>query len=222
LEEGDFSRSVTYTIYGEERFSRSVSYAVRIPKVYDASYYTGNTEYGYTDYTTVQKWMSGIADNIEAVYGSVSGQDVLDIGCAFGYLTNELATRGANVIGVDSSAYAISQAQALFPTLDFRQESIDNLSIGNNKIDLIVALGVFDCLETQTEMDNSMVELNRVLRQQGNMYILTSEESNWYTVQDATTWQSALSSEFGGLWVVENARGDSPPLMYDWRIIKAG
>lgn len=206
----------------ESKISTSINRKVRATTaiVYDINYFFNNSKEGYSDYTDTEKWVSGIVDDIESVYGSVSGLDILDVGCAFGYLTNELASRGAVVIGVDSSAYAISQAQIFFPTLDFRVESIDNLSITNNKIDLIVALGIFDCLANQIEIDNSMIELDRVLRAQGKMYILSSEESNWYTVLTSTSWQSSLSNEFGGLWTIQDV-GDQP-LLYDWRIIKVG
>ena len=69
---------------------------------------------GYHDYVRFLDFAQGqnlwvnIANDIEAQpqIGPVAEMDVLDAGCAYGYLTNELAQRGANVIGIDLSAWA--------------------------------------------------------------------------------------------------------------------
>jgi len=48
------------------------------------------------------------------------GELILDLGCGSGELTQQLADRGAEVIGLDASAEMIAKADAQFPTLDFR------------------------------------------------------------------------------------------------------
>lgn len=44
---------------------------------------------------------------------------ILDLGCGTGHLTNEIAGRGARVVGVDSSREMIAQARAQYPALEF-------------------------------------------------------------------------------------------------------
>lgn len=49
-----------------------------------------------------------------------AGERVLDLGCGTGHLTAEIAARGAEVIGVDSSPSMIAQARQNFPKLTFQ------------------------------------------------------------------------------------------------------
>lgn len=48
------------------------------------------------------------------------GERILDLGCGTGHLTQEIADRGAQVIGVDSSREMITQARARYPVIEFR------------------------------------------------------------------------------------------------------
>src|ERR1700745_650324 len=47
------------------------------------------------------------------------GERILDLGCGTGALTAEIATRGAEVVGVDRSQEMIAQARRKFPELHF-------------------------------------------------------------------------------------------------------
>jgi O-antigen chain-terminating bifunctional methyltransferase/kinase len=75
---------------------------------------------------------------------------VLDLGCAQGYFSFQLAARGARVTGVDSDRPSIALCQALAgenPDLEvcFSLEGIDEVlgSLGPNEYDLILGLSVF-------------------------------------------------------------------------------
>ncbi len=48
------------------------------------------------------------------------GERVLDVGCGTGQLTNEIAQRGAEVLGIDSSPEMVAQARINYPKLSFR------------------------------------------------------------------------------------------------------
>jgi trans-aconitate methyltransferase len=48
------------------------------------------------------------------------GESILDLGCGSGQLTQAIADRSATVIGMDSDAAMVEQAQRNFPTLTFQ------------------------------------------------------------------------------------------------------
>ncbi|MEI9933374.1 MAG: class I SAM-dependent methyltransferase [Ferruginibacter sp.] len=81
--------------------------------------------------TTVDtKWNASLYDNkhdfvfkygedvVELLNPQV-GERVLDLGCGTGYLTNVIATSGAEVIGIDSSADMIKKAKQEYPLVEF-------------------------------------------------------------------------------------------------------
>lgn len=48
-----------------------------------------------------------------------AGERILDLGCGTGHLTNQIASAGAEVIGLDKSQSMIEEARRLYPTLRF-------------------------------------------------------------------------------------------------------
>jgi trans-aconitate methyltransferase len=48
-----------------------------------------------------------------------AGERILDLGCGTGHLTAEIAARGAEVTGLDSSVSMIAQARQNYPKLKF-------------------------------------------------------------------------------------------------------
>jgi trans-aconitate methyltransferase len=63
-------------------------------------------------------WKKG-AELVELL-APVAGERILDLGCGTGHLTAEIAARGAEVIGVDSSPSMVAQARQNFPRLNFQ------------------------------------------------------------------------------------------------------
>jgi trans-aconitate 2-methyltransferase len=52
------------------------------------------------------------------------GERILDVGCGTGQLTAEIARRGSEVAGIDSSLAMIAQARANFPDLRFELQDV--------------------------------------------------------------------------------------------------
>ncbi|WP_419801758.1 class I SAM-dependent methyltransferase [Mucilaginibacter sp.] len=55
------------------------------------------------------------------------GENILDLGCGSGFLTNEIREKGAMVLGVDSSAEMIDQAKRNYPETEFKVADATNL-----------------------------------------------------------------------------------------------
>jgi len=63
------------------------------------------------------------------------GERILDLGCGTGALTAEIATRGAEVMGVDRSEEMIGQARKKFPALQFEVLDARQLRVNLGQVD---------------------------------------------------------------------------------------
>jgi ubiquinone/menaquinone biosynthesis C-methylase UbiE len=72
-------------------------------------YFDGSRDYGYGGYRYDGRWIP-VAKDIVAQYGLKPGMRVLDIGCAKGFLVNDLmiACPGLEAFGLDISRYALT------------------------------------------------------------------------------------------------------------------
>jgi trans-aconitate methyltransferase len=62
-------------------------------------------------------WKYG--EEVLALLDPRAGERILDLGCGTGHLTNQIAARGAGVVGLDKSRAMIERARDLYPQLHF-------------------------------------------------------------------------------------------------------
>jgi SAM-dependent methyltransferase len=105
--------------------------------------------------------------------GSVTGQTVLDAGCGEGYLSRELANRGAIVTGLDASpsllAAARDERDRLGLKIDHYVASLDSIPEPDNTFDAIVCNHVLNDVE---EPPAILKELGRVTKPGGRLALL--------------------------------------------------
>jgi 2-polyprenyl-3-methyl-5-hydroxy-6-metoxy-1,4-benzoquinol methylase len=104
--------------------------------------------------------------------GDCAGLDVLDAGCGEGYLSRELAGRGAaSVLGVDRSAELIAAARdaARAPGMAFTEGDADDLPAPAGSVDLVVANHLLNDLP---DVAGPVAEFARVLRPGGRLVAL--------------------------------------------------
>jgi tRNA (mo5U34)-methyltransferase len=94
------------------------------------------------DYPAV-KWREFAA----AVPSDLTGRTVLDIGCNAGFYSQEMKRRGAErVVGIDSDSRYLEQArfaaEASGLDIEFRQLSVYELPLLNERFDLVLFMGV--------------------------------------------------------------------------------
>jgi SAM-dependent methyltransferase len=100
-----------------------------------------------------------------ALLGDVDGRRVLDAGCGTGYLSRQLAARGAVVIAIDVSARMVALARAARPASDVRVDSCSTLAtIADADVDAVVANYV---VMDVPDLPATMAAFNRVLRPDG-------------------------------------------------------
>ena len=192
---------------------------------FDATYYSGNHLGGYTNYAdygdpTNARFQVIInrADDIEAQTGLVSGKNVLVIACAFGYLVNELASRGATVTGLDISPYAIGQAETLFPSLTFTTQDAVFTDLKKNDYNLIIGNGIIMCMPDGATLDLLMEEFYRLVKPTGNFYGLADLTPQYYYVINNSELITKFENWFGSgvAAITETGRF---PLAADRRIV---
>lgn len=93
------------------------------------------------DYSKKHDFVFEYGRDVMALLDPQSGEAILDIGCGTGELTAEIAETGANVIAIDGSDDMLQRAKELFPTVDFRNQDIRDLSF-NNEFDAVFSNAV--------------------------------------------------------------------------------
>jgi SAM-dependent methyltransferase len=97
---------------------------------------------------------------------------VLDLGCAGGRNSAELARRGVPTIALDASApmCAATRDREGTPTI---QGVMDTLPFPDRRFDLVVALGVYHQASSGAELRRALEETRRVLRPGGRVLLAT-------------------------------------------------
>lgn len=194
---------------------------------YDSSYFEGGglRPEGYPDYgawSIRHSFAVAWADDIETHTGLVSGKDILDVGCAYGFLTNELEARGANVIGIDLSSFGISEANSRFPALTFVEGDFITNGFSNNQFDLTVSLGALECMDTDPLMQTFLNQVNRVTKPTGIYYFLIDYDENppfHYQNKTAAEWFAAMQAGLPGPYTFDVQDVGNLPLYYATRVV---
>jgi len=90
------------------RFQAKTPERVEIARQFGEMYFDGPREYGYGGYRYDGRWIP-IAEDIVRHFGLKSGDRILDVGCAKGFLVRDLMTvcPGLEAFGLDISEYAL-------------------------------------------------------------------------------------------------------------------
>lgn len=100
------------------------------------------------------------------------GDAVLDAGCGTGNYTIEMARRGADVIGIDSSeemlAWARVKAQKTGTEATFHVADAMNLPFPDSSFDAVLSNGLLCFLK---EPEKALIEMHRVLKPSGRLVV---------------------------------------------------
>lgn len=129
----------------EKRSGAKDKEVIRISKEYGEMYFDGPRDYGYGGYRYDGRWIP-VAEDIIQHFGLKSGDKVLDVGCARGFLVKDLMSvcPGLEVCGVDVSEYALMTCES---------EAIGRLHLGSAD-KLVFPDGAFDCVLSLNTIHN--------------------------------------------------------------------
>lgn len=86
---------------------------IAVAKQFGRDFFDGPREYGYGGYRYDGRWVP-VARDVVAHFGLKSGDRVLDVGCAKGFLVRDLMNvcRGIEAFGLDISEYALMHCES--------------------------------------------------------------------------------------------------------------
>ncbi|RNI25345.1 class I SAM-dependent DNA methyltransferase [Flexivirga caeni] len=115
---------------------------------------------------------------------------IADIGCGPGHVTEHLASLGARTVGIDISPRMIEVARTEHPNLDFRVESMTDLTEPDQSLAGAVLLYSIINL-TRTERERAFAQIFRSLQTGGMILVsfhIRSEEFAPGQIQHLDTW----------------------------------
>ncbi|BCS88663.1 hypothetical protein PSDVSF_19050 [Pseudodesulfovibrio sediminis] len=108
------------------------------------------------------------------VFGKYVSKDarILDFGCGYGRSMAELRDAGyTNLTGLDFSSTLIERGRAEHPDLNLMAYPGGSMPYADNSFDAAIMLGVFTCMiETKTQAE-TLIEMRRVLKPGGVLYM---------------------------------------------------
>ena len=138
-------------------------HCMQIAKQYDKDYWDGDRRYGYGGYKYIPGRWRSVAEQLIKSYSLTSSSKVLDMGCGKGYLMYEikLLVPDINIIGIDSSLYALKHAKDEIKPFLFKHKVEERLMYKDNEFDLVISMGVFHNLRLP-DLKVALIEMDRV------------------------------------------------------------
>jgi SAM-dependent methyltransferase len=138
-------------------------HCMEVAKQYGKDYWDGDRRYGYGGYKYIPGRWIPVAEQLIKAYNLTSNSKVLDMGCGKGYLMHEikLLIPDINIIGIDSSSYALEHAKDEIKPFLFKHKVEKNLIYKDNEFDLVISLGTFHNLRLP-DLRVALIEMERV------------------------------------------------------------
>lgn len=102
----------------------------------------------------------------------LKNKSILEVGCGVGSFCCLLKNKTNQVYGVDFSRQMIDYAKKNCPPVNFTQAPADKLPFADKSFDAVVAIMLFHHLQAQGLMEQSLREIKRVLKPDGEICII--------------------------------------------------
>lgn len=127
------------------------------------------TEYDNRRYALLNRWDPSHLEKVDQLLALRPGDRVLEVGCGAGHLTQVLAERGVDIIGVDPNP----NAAELAGTDRVRTMRGEALDFEDDSFDAIVSI---HAIEHIPALEVALVEMARVLRRGGRALFIYPAE----------------------------------------------
>jgi SAM-dependent methyltransferase len=165
-------------------------------KKFDYNYWDGPREYGYGGYNYDGRWVS-VAKDIISFFDLKDNAKILDIGSGKGFLLNDLKllNKSFQIFGLDISQYAINNSINDLKKYTIKHDAKDKLPYENNFFDIVLSINTIHNLK-KNEVINCLKEINRVIKNEKNCYIVLDSYLNEKQKEIFESW--VLTAEFYG------------------------
>lgn len=85
----------------------------------DSGGHVADKDWNPASYDEKNSFVWKLGSEVVELLSPQAGERILDLGCGTGHLTNQIAARGATVVGLDKSSAMIEQARQLYPEIQF-------------------------------------------------------------------------------------------------------
>lgn len=147
-----------------ERSAQKTDHDREIARKFDREFFDGERKHGYGGFSYNPRFWQPVIPDLIAQYGLNETSEVLDIGCAKGFMLHDLKEQvpDIKIAGVDISAYAIENCiESVRQNLQVANAT--KLPFPDNSFDLVIAINTIHNLELP-ELILSLREINRVTR----------------------------------------------------------
>jgi len=189
------------------------------PNEYDISYFDGKHtslthNAGYTEY---KRWNRRSPSDFPADQGeffkdiakvcvdkySLQGKKILVVGCAKGYIVEDLRSLGVDAYGIDVSSYAIGEASPeVQPYLTVADAKTHLKTYSANEFDVIFSRWFLCCIG-DVDMPGLVKDMNAKSSQQVHI-IMKFPNPSFYHVKTAEEWRDTYKWEKGTVFVKNN------------------
>ena len=186
----------------------------QISKQFGKDYFDGERQYGYGGYKYDGRWRP-FAEKLIDHYGLITGDKVLDIGCAKGFLVHDFrqAVPGLEAVGLDISEYAVANAMPdVKPFL--RVGTAAELPYPDHHFDLVVSVNTLHNLYLP-DLFKALLEIERVGRR--HKFIVMDSYRNEREKVNLLYWQLTCECFFTPAeweWIFQQAGYDG-----DWDFV---
>ncbi len=147
-----------------ERSAQKTDHDREIARKFDREFFDGERKHGYGGFSYNPRFWQPVIPDLIAQYGLNETSEVLDIGCAKGFMLHDLKEQvpDIKIAGVDISAYAIEHCiESVRQNLQVANAT--KLPFPDNSFDLVIAINTIHNLELP-ELILSLKEISRVTR----------------------------------------------------------
>lgn len=179
-----------------------------LPSEYDQSYFDGKEatlahNAGYSFYRrwyrrdgniinsdaidTGEEWSDRAAKLLKD-HPSLTNKNLLEIGCAKGFLVEDLRDRGLDAWGLDVSQYCYDQASAAVqPYITVADVRTHLSTYRNNEWDFVLTRRLLECLDP-ADLPGVITQMNRICKNTQIHIIQTDPPDQWYNAQPLSWW----------------------------------